>query len=77
MTVDLNGLIEKFPYLNRDWVMKKANEGVIPHARPHYRKFLFDPDEVEKCLMKKFKKDSDEELDRIVADEMLRGKKRK
>lgn len=74
MTLTLDQLAEKYPYLNKRWIREKANEGLIPHSRPHYRLYVFNLEDFERALMK-INQVSD--LDRQVANEFLQVGKRK
>lgn len=74
MRLTLNQLAEKYPYLNKRWIREMANEGLIPHSRPHYRLYMFDEEEFEKALMS-IKPITNSDLDREIAREYTRGRK--
>jgi len=72
MTLTLDQVIEKYPYLNKRWIRERANEGLIPCSRPHYRLYMFDLEKFEKALMTI---GAVRDLDSEVAKEYFKKKK--
>jgi hypothetical protein len=73
MSLTLDQITERYPGLNRRWIMDKAKEGLFRHSRPHRRLFLFDENEFEKDLLSINRIDTSD-LDRQVAVEFLKKK---
>lgn len=71
MILTLDQLADKYPYLKKRWIRERANEGLIPHSRPHRNLYIFIESDFEKALMSL---QSVSDLDHQVAKEYFKKK---